>query len=747
MTLDDKKAAKDARTTAKTFAAHARRIAAFVSGLLLWIAPTAFGLLLCLWSPPAIERLRNLIFDYDQRIAPRAYDPEAPVRVIDIDDASLARIGQWPWSHQQLADLTDRLAGLGAAAIAFDVLFAERDRLAPADLLAELPKLPERDALINALAAHGVSGTKSFAQAIAKVPTALAFALTNTETKESVPVKTGFATAGDDPRRFIRHFRGVILPLIELRSTAAGLGSINWAPDRDLIVRKVPLVLAIGSGDDAELVPGLDAEALRLAQHADTILIKSSNASGANAFGQHTGVVAVKIGGFEIPTESDGMVRVRYAGAQAARHIPAWRVFAGEVPKSEIEGRILLIGASAAALSDLRSSPLEAAIPGVDAHAEVLEQIIAGAFLARPDYALGLEALLLIAGGLLAAALARFAKPVVGAIALLSLLVFLAAAHVFAFAKMQLLFDPLMPGVSWIFAYAVMTIAVYRRSERQRQFVRKAFSRYLAPALVERLADDPTKLALGGESREVSILFSDIRNFTRRCEGLDAAAVVAFLNEVHTPLTEAVLDEAGTIDKYIGDGLMAFWNAPLDIPQHAARACRAALAMHAAIARLNSGRAQTARLRGEDYEPIAIGTGLNLGEVFVGNMGAEQRFDYSIVGDPVNVAARLESATKELQVPIVVSSSIVKAAPDFVFLPLGRMDLKGKSAASEIYALHAAAKDAGSDFAAFAQLHKMAVAAAEDGTPDAAARLAMANAHALAAPYAAFYARLAQKRA
>lgn len=714
---------------------------------MLWILPTAIGLALCLASPPTVERLRNLIFDYDQKIAPRAYDPEAPVRVIDIDDASLAHIGQWPWSHQRLAELTDRLTGLGAAAIAYDILFAETDRLAPADLAAELPKLPERDALISALAARGISGTNSFAQAVGKAPSVLAFVLTNADLKTRVPVKTGFATAGDDPRRFLAHFRSAILPLPVLRDAAAGLGSINWAPDRDLIVRKVPLVLALGSGDSAELVPGLDAESLRLAQRTDTILIKSSNASGASGFGRPTGVVAVKIGAFEIPTESDGMVRVRYAGTQRARHIPAWRIFAGDVPKSEIEGRILLIGASAAALSDLRSSPLEAAIPGVDVHAEVLEQIIAGAFLARPDYALGLEALLLFCGGLLAAALARFAKPIVAAVALLWLLAGLGAAHVFAFAKLQLLFDPLMPGATWFFAYAVMTIAVYRKSERQRQFVRKAFSRYLAPALVERLANDPAHLTLGGESREVTILFSDIRNFTRRCESLDAASVVAFLNEVHTPLTEAVLNEDGTIDKYIGDGLMAFWNAPLDVPDHAAHACRAALAMLAAITKLNADGAQKAALRGETYEPVAIGIGLNLGEVFVGNMGAEQRFDYSIVGDPVNVAARLESATKELQIPIVVSTSILKAAPDFLFLPLGKVDLKGKSSAVEIYALHGAVKDTAADFASFAQLHKIAVAAAESGAADARARLAIADAHPLAGRYAGFYARLAQKLA
>ncbi|MGO9134204.1 MAG: CHASE2 domain-containing protein [Methylovirgula sp.] len=724
----------------------ARGAGALCSALLLWLAPTALGLVLCLTSPPVIERLRNLVFDHDQIMQPRHYDADAPVRVVDIDDASLAHLGQWPWPHQRLAELTDHLQALGAAAIAFDVLFAEDDRTAPANLLGELPALPERDAFLKALATSGVSGTKNFAQAIAKVPTVLAFVMVNNGTTQPVPIKTGFAMAGDDPRRFTDHFRSAILPLPVLRDAAAGLGAINWAPDRDLIVRKVPLVTSVGYGADAQLVPGLDAEALRLAQHADTILVKASNASGATGFGRATGIVAVKIGAFEVPTESDGMVRVRYAGSMAARHIPAWRLFAGDVPRSEIDGRIVLIGASAAALSDLRSSPLEAAIPGVDVHAEVLEQIIAGAYLARPDYALGLEAILLVIGGLGAACVARFAKPIIAAGTVLWFLVLLGGAHVLAFSRAQLLFDPLMPGATWLFAYAVMTIAVYRHSERQRQFVRKAFSRYLAPALVERLAEDPTKLTLGGEAREVTVLFSDVRGFTRRCEGLSAEAVVTFLNQVHTPLTEAVLAEAGTIDKYIGDGLMAFWNAPLDVPQHASRACRAALAMQKSMTRLNTDLAAAATANGEPYQPVAIGIGINLGQVFVGNMGAEQRFDYSIVGDPVNVAARLEAATKEFDVPILVSKAVADAAAkDFLFLPLGEIDLKGRTAASNVFALHAAASGTDLDFHAFAALHQKALVATQAGTEDAAARLAEVRAHSLAKPYRRIYARLAQK--
>ena len=205
-----------------------------------------------------------------------------------------------------------------------------------------------------------------------------------------------------------------------------------------------------------------------------------------------------------------------------------------------------------------------------------------------------------------------------------------------------------------------MTLAVYRRSERQRHSSAKPFR-----AISRRRSSNGsprirTKLTLGGEAREVTALFSDVRGFTRRCEGLSADAVVTFLNQIHTPLTQAVLAEAGTIDKYFGDGLMAFWNAPLEVPKHASRACRAALAMQNSMPALN--RSCCSRPQSEPYQPIDIGIGINIGEVFVGNMGAEQRFDYSIVGDPVNVAARLEAATKEFDVPILVSKAVADAA-------------------------------------------------------------------------------------
>ncbi len=711
-------------------------------GALLWVAPIGLGLVISLGNPPIAENLRNLIFDEYQRIEPRAWTPDLPVRVIDIDDASLEKIGQWPWPRKRLAELADKLNELGAAAIVFDILFAEEDRLTPENMLAQLPDISERLALSQALAAKGLIEADPLPDILAKTPSVLAFVLTTNGLSRDLALKTGFASTGDDPIFFLPRFHAAILPLPRLAEKTAGLGAINWLPDRDLIVRKVPLLFALdGPNHTSMLVPSLDAEALRVAQDANTIIVKSSNASGAQAYGASTGIISVKIGTAQIDTESDGMVRVRFAGTQSQRHISAWRVLDNQLSPDDVNGKIALIGSSAAALADLRSTPLEAAVPGIDIHAELLEHILTGSHLARPDYAPGLEAMLLVIGGLAAALLARFGNPIAAALFTLFLVICLTAASLMAFLKADLLFDPLMPSLTSLAAYASMTVAVYRRSERQRRFVRQAFGRYLAPPLVEQLAKDPSRLRLGGDAREVSVLFSDIRNFTVRAETLSAQEAVQFLNSVHTPLTDIVLRENGTLDKYIGDGLMAFWNAPNDVPFHAEHACRAALAMRDAIAALDAKAAAETIATGGTHQPIEIGIGISSGEVFVGNIGSQYRFDYSIVGDTVNVAARLEAATKVLGFPILVSDQIVQAAPNFTFVALGEIDLKGKSHALSVFALHGPANKKSADFKSFLMLHENVLACIERHDAKTCDAIAAARAHSESAPYAKFYAR------
>ena len=288
---------------------------------------------------------------------------------------------------------------------------------------------------------------------------------------------------------------------------------------------------------------------------------------------------------------------------------------------------VLIVGSGAAGLSDLRSTPIDSAVPGVEVHAELIEHALTGSRLARPDWMLGAEAIALLIGGLAVAFLARRLPPTLAALAAFLLLFVCVLGSWYLFRYEDLLFDPVIPGASWIATYLGVTFVVYRQSEQEKRFVRGAFQRYLSPSVIEQLAADPSRLKLGGDTREVSILFSDARDFTTRAETLDAEGVVRFLNALHTPLTGAVLAERGTIDKYIGDGLMAFWNAPLIVTDHADRACAAALAMQAAIPDIDAALRAQAEAEGRSHVPLAVGIGLNAGPVFVGNMGSDQRFD------------------------------------------------------------------------------------------------------------------------
>ena len=698
------------------------------------------GLAVCLSGSAPVERARNLVFDEYQRFTPRPWRDDLPVRVVDIDDASLARYGQWPWPRDRLAEISDALAANGAGAIAFDILFAEADRAAPQTVLRSLPQTPERDALLATLTPED-SGSR-FTRALNASPSVTAFVLNHDNANAKMPLKAGFAVIGDDPRGLVPSFSGAVPPLPAIASATRGLGAINFAPDRDLVVRRVPLVASLGQGADAALVPSLDLEILRVAQDTSTIEVKGSNASDTSALGTRSGIVAIRVGAVTAFTERDGALRVRYAGTQDKRRISVANLLDGKVPRSEIEGRLMIIGTSAAALADLRSTPLEGAVPGVDIHAEALEHLLSGAKLARPDYAPGLEALLVLAGSLLLFGIARLLEPLPASLLAAALIGGLVTASILAFRNADLLIDPLLPGMTWLGVFALTTVARFRRSDRERRSVRRAFARYLSPTVVERLADDPTQLELGGQSREMTILFCDARDFTTRSETMSASGVVNFLNALLTPLTNAVLEQSGTIDKYLGDGLMAFWNAPLDQTDHATRACRAALSMMAQLPGVDSALRASAREEGRPYPPLTIGIGINTGPAFVGNMGSQHRFDYSAVGDTVNIAARLESASKECGVGIIVSRTTAQAAQGFLFVALGRLDLKGKSGGVRAFALHGTLADRTPAFDEFQRLHDAALAAVEAKAQDAQQKIAQARAHSLGGIYATFYARL-----
>ena len=365
--------------------------------VLLPLAILLIALLVRLSEPVAVVDTRNLVFDTYQRIHPRPYTP-VPVRIVDLDDASIEALGQWPWPRTIVAELIARLANLGAAVVAFDMVFAEPDRTSPQNIVPLWAVDEEFRNVAESLADHDAV----LGDVISQARVVTGFALTQGEITREPELKGSFAVAGDNPRPFIPSFSGSVVNLEEIESGAAGNGSFNMLADPDGLVRRVPLLVRI----DEQLYPTLAAETIRVVQGAQTFIVRASGASGEESFGQVTGVNNVRIGTTIVPTDANGAVYLHYTESEPSRYVPAWTVFDESVDPNLIAGNIILIGTSAAGLQDQRATPLNPVIPGVEIHAQLIEMMtleLAGgeaAYLLRPDWAAGAEIVYLIVLGL-----------------------------------------------------------------------------------------------------------------------------------------------------------------------------------------------------------------------------------------------------------------------------------------------------------------------------------------------------------
>ncbi|BCP52724.1 adenylate/guanylate cyclase domain-containing protein [Kaistia sp. 32K] len=640
-------------------------------------------------DPFPVQAIRLLAFDLYQRMAPAAALPEQPVVVVDIDEASLKAVGQWPWPRTVLADLTRKLAEAGAASVAFDMLFSEADQSSPEEVVRRLP--PEPAALVAASIGQAPTHDMMFAAALASTPSVLGLALSGGG--GPLPhLNTGFAVAGDDPRPFIPRFAGVVANLPALDEAAKGLGSINWIEDRDQIVRRVPLVLRVGDA----LVPSFAAEALRVGQDAGSYILKASNASGEEAFGRSTGLNHIRIGSFIVPTDPDGAIWLRFRPSDPQSFISAKTVLDGSMPIDRVQGRIVLVGTSAAGLLDLRATPLDSAVPGVEIHAQVIEHILTGRTLTRPDYASGLEIAGIVGLGLLLALILPFVSAAMAALLGVAAIGGILVGGFLAFQEAGLLIDPFYPALVIGLLVIGSVLYTFRQAERARAGIRRAFQHYVAPAVVDEIIADPARLELGGEVRELTLLFCDVRNFSALSEGLSAAELTRFLNELLAPLSDIILAHRGTIDKYMGDAVMAFWNAPLDDPDHARHAIDAAEKMTAVMAGLNAEWQRQSAARGRAMPDVRIGIGINTGPCCVGNLGTAQRFDYSAIGDEVNIASRLEQLTKDYGLSVIVGEATAREAGAAGLIEIDQVQLRGRSGTTRIFTLVPA--DAAPDF-------------------------------------------------
>jgi adenylate cyclase len=643
--------------------------------LFLGISITALAVVMTAMGPPILSQARDLVFDAYQRASPRPYDPAAPVHIIDIDEAALDTYGQWPWPRSYMAALTDRLFAHGAAAVGYDVLFAEPDRTSPERIAESWSRF--REGIPPVLPDLGLPPhDQVFAAAIAGRPVVLSVA-GGQEGQVPVPL-AGVAVTGALPPGLTR-YPAAVVNLPDLTAAAAGLGTISLGRTGDGVTRTVPLVSIVGDS----LMPALSVELLRVAQGAGGHVLRTTEGSG-EVSGGTVAAIAMRTGALSFPVEADGAFRIHFSGDQPARVTPAARVLEAESLDPEllerVAGRIVLVGSSAQGLFDIRTTPLDPAIAGVTLHAEIIEQIVAGQFLSRPDWMPGLELLIVVLSGLTLTALQLRERPVLGLAAALVLVAAPVLGGVIAFGRAGVLFDPVLPTLTALAVFLPGTTIGFLAKERARRAIRSRFAYFLPPALIGRIEANPdAALTPEGAERELSVMFVDMRGFSSVTEGMPPDRVVQLINTYLSSVAETLVDRGATIDKFIGDAVMAFWNAPIEQADHAATAL-------GAIAEVERAAAEaTAKLRTKGLPPVRVAIGLNTGKAHVGLMGSRDRLSYTCVGDTVTLAARLEGLTRAYGVSNCVGPETAAACPPGLrAIVLDRIAAKGFARAVDV---------------------------------------------------------------
>jgi len=669
---------------------------------LRWGAPLIVMLaysILHWWQPPLLQAVRTMVFDFYVAQKPRPYDPNLPVRIVDIDDESLTRLGQWPWPRTRTARLVNALQKAGAKVIAFDMVFADPDRTSISRLLPDLQKdfaannvkfdiskigeAPDNDLILSEVVGRG------------RVVTGFTFLA---HRNEAIPARKAMLLS-DDPEAMthLSGFDGALKTLDPIELLSEGNGAFSALPDPDGVIRLLPLAFTMKGG----FYPSLVAEALRVFADQKAIRLEAAHPNPLWRLLTGDGIRYVQISEYRIPTDASGRVRLYDSKSQISRYLPAWEVIAGETDPDELEGMIVFIGTSAMGLGDIRATPLERAIPGVEVHAQIAEQALTGSFLVVPHW--GLLAEFTIFGVFSALTCLANWRRRIGVASFFAFLggLILIGGSIAGFHYRHWLLDPVLPGAGLALVLGSAAAAGYASAAAERQRVRFAFNRYLAPAAIDQLVNDPNRLKLGGEMRDMTFLFSDIRGFTSISEKLSPDELTRFINHFLTPMTKAIMDTGGTIDKYMGDCIMAFWNAPLNDGRHGENACRAALKMLEELERLQEEIALIM-----PGVRIDIGIGINSGPCCVGNLGSEYRFDYSVLGNDVNIASRLEGQSKSYGVTALVGENTRAMVMDFAMLELDQIIVKGKSEPVTVWGLLGDAdmqKEA--DFTALSEMH------------------------------------------
>ena len=628
------------------------------------IACMVFGLMLYSYirQPQLISFLDHKIYDVMlERYGPKDVSP-LPV-IVDLDDASLAEYGQWPWPRFLLALLLEQILRQGGAAVGLDVLLVEEDRSSPQKMQEDLRRHLNLDVSMSGLPEVLYNYDHLLAEVIKNLPVVLGMYCEFRP--DAAPTSYKPRAVGTIVQKLPNAAPFENLPLMATELTLplrvfadSPTGMLNMNPDGDGVVRRIPLVAQYKDLVHTSL-------ALR------TLMAATGQKSLVQSIGPD-GLAAVRVGKYTIPVSPDGGFTVPYKGAaHTYPYYSAKEVMQGSLPPDALKGRVVFIGTSAPGLMDIRITPTARVYPGVEVHATVLDAIVQQHFLSVPTWTPGAQVLSIVICGLIAALAFGFAssRVYVAVGIVMAGAVLYASGHLFA---RGMIFSPL---------YVLMTIALmggmlvsmrFWLEEQQKGVLRSAFSRYVAPEVVERISKLQGDV-FAGEEVELTIMFTDIRGFTSISEKLRPEQVVNLLNRYFTPMTSLVRSHRGTLDKFIGDALMAFWNAPVPVPDHPVLALETALDMQAKLREINPGLM-------EDFGiTLAMGVGLHTGAAYVGNMGSEELLNYTLIGDNVNLSSRLEGLCSQYGVGLVASAETVnRCAGRFGFQQLDVLRVKGK---------------------------------------------------------------------
>lgn len=669
---------------------HGARIAITLLPVLLALVHVLGG-----WQLPFLDRLDRFIYDVRLRATlPGTLDPR--IVIVDIDDPSLQRLGQWPWGRDQLARLTTEIMERQQARVlGFDVLFVEPDAGSGLDTLRQLATGPLRDRAgfaeeIERLAPL-LDRDAAFAKTLAGRRVALGFYFTQTaepRAKGRLPAPVLPAGAFPEGRSYTTRWNGFVgsLPLLAEAAPAGGFLNVVLDGSVDGVVRSVPLI-ARYEGNNAR--PGY-YESLALVVHrlalGDTALAPVLAPAAPGADPPPLEALALSAGEMRlrVPVDGTASVLVPFRGpggprGGSFRHVSASEVIRGALAPGELKDKIVLVGSTAPGLQDLRSTPVGAGFPGVEVHANIVSGLLDSRILAVPDYSLGYELVMLLAAGLaLAFGLSLSAAPRAVGVALLICAV-LVGLNSWLYLGAGLVL-PLAASLVMVALSFVLNMSWgYFIEARSSRGLAKLFGTYVPPQLVDEMRADPGRYSMRAESKELTVMFCDMRGFTRLAEQMAPADLQAFLNIFFSRLSEIISAHRGTVDKYMGDCVMAFWGAPVEAADHAELAVRAAVEMVAAVQELNDRRQAGGLPR------IQVGIGINTGVMSVGDMGSAVRRSYTVVGDAVNLASRLEGLGVHYGVEIVASAATQRAAPGFVWQELDAVRVQGKARTVRIF--------------------------------------------------------------